>query len=316
MAPRGVAARRAAGCAGRGAEALGAGRAGTGGAPARSGQRGAGQGGGRDRSRRARRGAVPLARAGRMGHGGPYALLRRLPGAGARSFARERRAELAERLPLRPARRPQARWPRTGLRIWSTSGGRILDPTVRFWNSLVAELLRADPDRARGARRSPAQRCCCWSRRSARSTARPCLSGAVARGARHGRGAERDQPRRRGARRPPGCCGGRGWMWSIFGNADAAVDSTRSSCAVAIRPRGAMCSQAIGTGRIVVRAGHAAASGRERDPGTGFRAEGRGLHPVGTLACRPSRQTPITTSITLVPVSPGRSRAPAASSAR
>ena len=46
--------------------------------------------------------------------------------------------------PLGDRRRCSARWPRHGSPIWSTSGWPILDPTVRFWNSLVAESSGSD----------------------------------------------------------------------------------------------------------------------------------------------------------------------------
>ena len=58
------------------------------GAAARPRQRGARQGRGRDRSRGARRRALPLDRSRRVGHGGPDSLLRRLSGARTQARAR------------------------------------------------------------------------------------------------------------------------------------------------------------------------------------------------------------------------------------
>lgn len=54
-----------------------------------------------------------------------------------RSFDRERRAELAERLPHDP-RAVLLEVARARLRHQMKSGWPLLDPTVRFWNSLVA----------------------------------------------------------------------------------------------------------------------------------------------------------------------------------
>ena len=92
---------------------------------------------GRDRPGRARRGAVSLVGPRRVGHGGADPLLRRLPRSGA---------------PLRP-RAPAPSWPSVCRKtrvacsakspapdssIIVKTGWPILDPTVRFWNSLVA----------------------------------------------------------------------------------------------------------------------------------------------------------------------------------
>jgi HD superfamily phosphohydrolase YqeK len=60
-----------------------------------------------------------------------------------RRFAREWRDELAERLPTEPALvlRQVAR-ARVGHLV--SSGRQLLEPTVRFWNSLVAGISASD----------------------------------------------------------------------------------------------------------------------------------------------------------------------------
>jgi HD superfamily phosphohydrolase YqeK len=60
-----------------------------------------------------------------------------------RKFAREWRAELAERLPYQPSLviRQVAR---ARVAHLVTSGRPLLEPTVRFWNSLVADLPESD----------------------------------------------------------------------------------------------------------------------------------------------------------------------------
>ena len=73
---------------------------------------------------------------------GPDALLRRLPRAGPRRSRRERRAELAARFPddaagvLREVARDR-------LEHIIALGWPLPEPTVRFWNSLVAASARS-----------------------------------------------------------------------------------------------------------------------------------------------------------------------------
>jgi HD superfamily phosphohydrolase YqeK len=60
-----------------------------------------------------------------------------------RQFAREWRAELAARLPAQPSRViREVATARVGHLV--SSGRPILEPTVRFWNSLVAEFSASD----------------------------------------------------------------------------------------------------------------------------------------------------------------------------
>ena len=79
-----------------------------------------------------------------------------------RPFERERRADAGARgFPtIRPA--CSARWPgATASRIWSSSGWPIPEPTVRFWNSLVA-LAPARADRGSARVRAGGAPWCFW----------------------------------------------------------------------------------------------------------------------------------------------------------
>ena len=236
-------------------------------AAARPGQRGARQGRGRDRSRRARRRALPLDRAGGVGHGRAGCSTAPTTWSRAAKYAREWRAELAAGFP-RSRRWCSARWlaPRR-LGTWSSSGRPLLEPTVRFWNSLVAASARVGLIAARGRRAwSPA--CALLVPPPPRARAGACLPHPFAGAADHGGGAERDQAAGV-ARAATRMLRRQGLDVVFFGNADARRLDPGHRAPGRSRPRagrapGARCGPGRGG------AGHASAGGRERDLGLDF----------------------------------------------
>ena len=225
----------------------------------RPGERGPRQSRGRDRPRRSGRRPLSFGRAApSWDMVGAGALLRGLPRARARPFGGERRTALAARFPEDPAgvlRAVAGRPPRPS--------GPIGMAAPRTHGALLEQSRRAVEHRPdRGFRVRDARRARSDAAAAARARPRTRLRDPFAGRTDPGGGAER-HPRTGFARTATRLLRERGLDVVFFGNR-AAADSTRDLRASRDPGQGRDVAEALGVGRVVVRAGHAAARGRER----------------------------------------------------